>query len=63
MKPKASVTNSERRLVPTKEKNNQLIVHTKTELCFNCHRNTISPYETYLCDFCSDDIRFTPRTM
>jgi hypothetical protein len=63
MKAKAPVTNSERRLVPIKEKNNQLIVQSKTELCFNCNRNTISPYETYFCDFCADEFRYTPRTM
>ena len=26
--------------------------------CYSCESNPISPYETGLCDFCADEIRF-----
>ena len=29
------------------------------QVCYNCESNSISPYETGLCDFCADEIRFS----
>ena len=54
---------NERRLGATKMNDNNLIVKPKTTLCYNCRKNLISPYEIGLCDFCSDDLRYTPRTI
>jgi hypothetical protein len=60
MKTKRAVIISDKRMVATREQNKG-ILKAKTELCHNCCKNIISVYEVELCDFCADDLRYTPR--
>ena len=60
MKTNANIIWDNRRFGARKEQKTGGILKAKTELCTNCNRNAISPFETDLCDFCADDIRFRP---
>jgi aspartate ammonia-lyase len=61
MRTKKAVILNDMRLGAIKMKDNNLIVKAKTDLCNSCKKNTISPYEVELCDFCADNLRYIPR--
>jgi hypothetical protein len=60
MKTNRPATLNLRRLGATKQKETP-ILKGKEGLCTKCRFTPISPYETELCDFCADELRFTVR--
>jgi hypothetical protein len=50
--------NSAKKLIRQEKKQ---VIEPKVDLCYNCEVEPISPYETGLCNWCADSIRYWPR--